>query len=165
MTRNSVWQLDAGNYQRHALHSESRAWIEKNCYIDVWLEVLHAARLEPTAVLAFTVASDFDDDQWTFYKPPHVDISELYGVGVQELNVWKPLMVTVTVYLPSCRALNANTPDAVVEPSYFNPLSSWMITTLAAPIAAPLSSVTVPVMFDVPCADNVSANTRQRIKA
>jgi hypothetical protein len=92
MSRSSVWELDAANYQRHALHSESRAWVEKNCYIDVWLEVLHAAKLEPTAALAFTVASDFDGDQWTFYKPPHVDLNVLYGVSVQELNVWKPIL-------------------------------------------------------------------------
>lgn len=92
MSRASVWGLDAATYQRHTLHSESQAWVEKNCYIDVWLEVLHAAKLEPTAVLAFTLASDFDGDQWTFYKPPHLDINALYGIGVQELNVWKPIL-------------------------------------------------------------------------
>jgi len=92
MSRTSVWGLDAANYTRHALHSESSAWVEKNCYVDVWLEVLHAAKLEPTAMLAFTLASDFDGDQWTFYKPPHVDLNVLYGVGVQELNVWKPIL-------------------------------------------------------------------------
>ncbi|MEO7035160.1 MAG: DUF1839 family protein [Polyangiaceae bacterium] len=92
MSRHSVWELDAANYQRHALHAESRTWVEKNCYVDVWLEVLHAAKLDPTAVLAFTLASDFDGDQWTFYKPPHVDLNVLYGIGVQELNVWKTIL-------------------------------------------------------------------------
>ncbi|HEY1532857.1 MAG TPA: DUF1839 family protein [Polyangiaceae bacterium] len=92
MSRSTALGLDTASYQRHALHAESRAWVEKNCYIDVWLEVLHAAKLDPTAALAFTVASDFDGDQWTFYKPPHVDLSVLYGVGVQELNVWKPIL-------------------------------------------------------------------------
>ncbi len=92
MSRSSVWGLDAANYQRHALHAESRTWVEKNCYVDVWLEVLHAAKLEPTAVLPFTLASDFDGDQWTFYKPPHVDLNVLYGIGVQELNVWKSIL-------------------------------------------------------------------------
>ncbi len=92
MSRSTALGLDAASYQRHALHAESRAWVEKNCYIDVWLEVLHAAKLDPTAALAFTVASDFDGDQWTFYKPPHVDLSVLYGVSVQELNVWKPIL-------------------------------------------------------------------------
>ncbi len=92
MSQSSVWGLNAAGYQRHALHADARAWVEKNCYIDVWIEVLHAAKLDPTASLAFTVASDFDGDQWTFYKPPHVDLSVLYGVAVQELNVWKPLL-------------------------------------------------------------------------
>lgn len=92
VSRASVWQLDPANYQRHALHGESRTWVEKNCYIDVWLEVLHAAKLEPTAILPFTLASDFDGDQWTFYKPPHVELNALYGVSVQELNVWKTIL-------------------------------------------------------------------------
>ena len=92
MTGVSVWGLDAAHYQRHTLHAESQTWVEKNCYIDVWIEVLHAANLDPTPALAFTLASDFDGDQWTFYKPPHVDLTDLYGVGVQELNVWKPLL-------------------------------------------------------------------------
>lgn len=92
MSRTSVWGLDANTYQRHSLHSESRAWVEKNCYIDVWLEVLHAAQLDPTPSLAFTLALDFDGEQWTFYKPSHVDLNVLYGLTVHELNVWKPLV-------------------------------------------------------------------------
>ena len=92
VSRASVWGLDAASYQRHPLHDESRAWIEKNCYIDVWLEVLHTAKLDPTPSLAFTLASDFDGEQFTFYKPSHDDLNVLYGVTVQEINVWKPLL-------------------------------------------------------------------------
>ena len=92
MSRTSVWGLDPATYQRHSLHHESRAWVEKNCYVDVWLEVLHAAKLDPTPALAFTLASDFDGEQWTFYKPAHTDLHALFGVGVQELNAWKPLL-------------------------------------------------------------------------
>ena len=92
MRKASLWGLDAASYRRHTLHADSQAWVEKNCYIDVWIEILHAAKLDPTPALAFTLASDFDGDQWTFYKPPHVDLSVLYGVAVQELNMWKPLL-------------------------------------------------------------------------
>ena len=92
MSRTSVWNLDAATYQRHSLHAETRAWVEKNCYVDVWLEVLHAAKLDPTPMLAFTLALDFDGEQWTFYKPSHVDMNVLYGLTVHELNVWKPLV-------------------------------------------------------------------------
>jgi hypothetical protein len=92
MTRASVWGLDPAKYERHALHGESSAWVEKNCYIDLWIELLHAAKLEPTAMLGFTLAGDFDGEQWTFYKPPHLDILNLYGVDVQEMSVFKPLL-------------------------------------------------------------------------
>jgi Domain of unknown function (DUF1839) len=84
--------LDPGRYQRHSLHAAERIWVEKNCYIDVWIELLHALGLEPTAMLAFTTAIDFEGDQWTFFKPPHEDLRLLYGVDVQELYVWRPLI-------------------------------------------------------------------------
>ena len=48
-----------------------RAWLEKNCYVDLWIEFLHTLGLEPLAMLPFTVAVDFEGDQWTFFKPPH----------------------------------------------------------------------------------------------
>ncbi len=92
MSKVSVWNLDAQNYARHALHGDSAVWVEKNCYIDVWIEALHAAGLEPLAVLPFTFATDFDGDQWTFFKPAHTDINDLYGVSVQELNVYKTIL-------------------------------------------------------------------------
>lgn len=84
--------LDATAYQRHTLHADDRDWVEKNCYIDIWIEVLHAHGLDPMAVLPFTLAVDFEQDQWTFFKPPHVDLWQLYGVDVQELTVWRPLI-------------------------------------------------------------------------
>lgn len=84
--------LDAATYQRHALHGDDAVWVEKNCYGDLWVEVLHALGLEPLASLAYTLAVDFEDDQWTFFKPPHADLRELYGVDVQELTLWRPLL-------------------------------------------------------------------------
>ena len=84
-------QLDAASYQRSTLHAEDRVWVEKNCYVDIWIEVLHALRLDPLPILPFTLAIDFEGDQWTFFKPPHGELYELYGLDVQELNVWRPL--------------------------------------------------------------------------
>jgi hypothetical protein len=84
--------LDPATYKRHALHADDRVWIEKNCYVDIWIEVIHALGLNPLAILPFTLAIDFEDDQWTFYKPPHDELRELYGIDVQELNVWRPLV-------------------------------------------------------------------------
>lgn len=84
--------ITLASYQPHALHGAERDWSETNCYIDVWIEVLHAQGLNPLACLAMVFANDFDGDQWTFYKPPHEDLFELYGIDVQELNVWRGLL-------------------------------------------------------------------------
>jgi hypothetical protein len=93
MTRVAVLpDLDPARYERHLLHAEDRVWVEKNCYIDVWIEVVHALGLDPMAMLPFVIAVDFVGGQWTFYKPSHGEIYDLYGLEVNELNVWRPLV-------------------------------------------------------------------------
>ncbi len=87
-----VLELDAASYTRHALHADDRQWIEKNCYWDVWIETVHALGCDPTAMSACVVALDFEGDQWTFFKPPHDELRELYGLDIQELNCWRPLV-------------------------------------------------------------------------
>jgi hypothetical protein len=84
-----IWPLDPKTYVAHALHREERAWPEANCYVDLWIEVLHAAGFDPVPAMAFTLASDFEGDQWTFFKFPLGDLYELYGVDTQELSIWK----------------------------------------------------------------------------
>jgi hypothetical protein len=88
----SLLSLDPASYQRHALHRGERAWLETNCYADLWIEVLAAYGFDPHAGLAFTLASGFEGDQWLFFKPPAAELEELYGVDVQELNIWRPLL-------------------------------------------------------------------------
>jgi hypothetical protein len=88
----NVLDLDAANYRRHMLHADDRVWVEKNCYVDVWIELVHALGCEPLAMLGFVVAIDFEGDQWTFFKPPHDELRDLYGIDVQELNCWRPLL-------------------------------------------------------------------------
>lgn len=87
-----VLPLDARAYTRHSLHAEDRVWIEKNCYVDIWIETVHAVGCEPMAMLPFVVALDFEGDQWTFFKPKHDELWDLYGIDVQELNCWRPLL-------------------------------------------------------------------------
>jgi len=87
-----VAQVRAGGYRRHAIHGDERTWIETNCYTDLVVEMLHALGHEPLAMLAYTVAIDFEGDQWTFFKPPTGDLLELYGVDVQELAIWRPVL-------------------------------------------------------------------------
>lgn len=84
--------LSASTYLPHAMHTEQAVWQEKNCYVDIWIELLHALKLEPAAAMAFALTADFEGDHWTFFKPPHPDLRALYGIDVQELNVWRPLI-------------------------------------------------------------------------
>ena len=80
------------HYRSHVLHTGDRAWLETNCYVDLWIEVVHALGLEPRAALPFTLALDFEGDQWLFYKQPTSDLYDLYGIDVQELAIWRPLL-------------------------------------------------------------------------
>lgn len=87
----------------HALHAMDRVWPEKNCYVDLWIELLHARGLEPEACLSGTLAVDFVGDQWTFFKPPLAELRGLYGIDVQELTVWQPLVVHALEHLGAGR--------------------------------------------------------------
>ncbi len=84
-------RLDPGSYRPHALHGPDRQWQETNCYIDLWIEILHAIGLEPEAALGFTVTQDFEGDQFTFFKFLPEDLEALFGLGVQELAVYEGL--------------------------------------------------------------------------
>lgn len=92
MSSVKVLDLDPNHYPRSSLHAEDRVWVEKNCYVDIWIEVIHALKLDPIAVMPFTLAVDFEGDQWTFFKPPHDELRELYGIDVQEMTVWRTLL-------------------------------------------------------------------------
>jgi hypothetical protein len=87
-----VAALDAATYRRHPIHGENRTWAQTNCYTDLVVEMLHGLGHEPLAVLAYTLAIDFEGDQWTFFKPPHTEVESLYGVDIQELALWRPLV-------------------------------------------------------------------------
>lgn len=100
-------QLDPSSYACNPLHSEDCIWLEKNCYVDVWIEVVNALGLDPRAVMPFTLAADFLGDQWVFFKPQHDDLYELYGIGVQELTVWKPLLEHAQEHLSAGRLISA----------------------------------------------------------
>ena len=86
-----VAALDPTTFERHRIHTSERDWAETNCYTDVMIEMLHGFGFEPSAMLAFTLAVDFEGDQWTFFKPPHADLLALYGFDIEELALWRPL--------------------------------------------------------------------------
>ncbi|MEY2458954.1 MAG: hypothetical protein QOG30_784 [Acidimicrobiaceae bacterium] len=83
--------IDASTYEPHRLHSGERVWTETNCYVDLWIELLHALDLDPLAACAFTLRTDFEGDQWTFFKFPLEDLRVLYGIDVYEMNAWQPI--------------------------------------------------------------------------
>jgi hypothetical protein len=100
---NAFAPLDARTYARHELHGPGRAWTESNCYIDVWIEILHSLGLDPYACLPHVLPVDFEADQWTFFKPSHDDLFALYGLDVHELNVWRPLIENVRTQIAAGR--------------------------------------------------------------
>ena len=97
--------LDPQTYVRHRLHTQEREWAETNCYVDVWIEVLHAKGLEPIAALPFTLGIDFEGDQWTFFKYQLADLYDLYALDVQELAIYRPLTAHIEEQLSLGRTL------------------------------------------------------------
>ncbi len=98
-----VLDLRAGDYRPHPLHGPDQVWSETNCYVDLWIEVLHALGYDPVAGLAFTLSGDFEDPQWTFLKPPPDDLRRLWGIEVAEANLWRPLIDVAEEHLGSGR--------------------------------------------------------------
>jgi hypothetical protein len=79
------------SFRPHPLHGPDRVWTETNCYIDLWIEILHALGLPPEAALGFAAAQDFEGDQFTFTKFPLEDLETLYGLKAQELAIYEPV--------------------------------------------------------------------------
>jgi hypothetical protein len=90
---------DLESYRPHPLHLGERDWTETNCYVDAWIEVLHALGLEPLAAAAFTLSADFEDPQWSLFKFPLADLRVVFGVEVSELHLWRPVVEQVSEQL------------------------------------------------------------------
>ncbi|MBB4066389.1 DUF1839 family protein [Gellertiella hungarica] len=80
--------LDPATYRPHALHSSERMWPETNCYVDLWIEAVHALGGSPEAMMGFTLTQDFEGDQFTFFKVPLEDLEALYGIRATELAIF-----------------------------------------------------------------------------
>ena len=80
--------LSSTSWTPHALHAPDRIWLETNCYVDVWAELLPALGHPAEAALAFTVRQDFEGDHFTFFKFPLEDLEALFGLAVQELAIY-----------------------------------------------------------------------------
>ena len=74
------------SYVPHRLHAPERAYRETNCYTDILIELLHARGFEPLAALGHLVRTDFEGDQFTFFKMPPADVEALYGIDIHEMQ-------------------------------------------------------------------------------
>jgi hypothetical protein len=87
----SLLGLDPDTYRAHRLHEADRDYPETNCYTDILIELVHARGHEPIAALGGTVRTDFEGDQWTFFKPERQDLERLFGIDIHEMQLYRPL--------------------------------------------------------------------------
>ncbi|HVW08689.1 MAG TPA: DUF1839 family protein [Bryobacteraceae bacterium] len=85
----SLFGLDPRTYKPAALHDPDRTFPQTNCYVDLWIELLHAQGIPPASAMAFCCRSDFEGDQWTFFKPPPEELLRLYGIDVHEMQLYR----------------------------------------------------------------------------
>lgn len=101
----SLFGLDPATHVPHALHGPRRDYPEANCYADVLIELLHARGDEPLAALGGTLRTDFEGDQFTFFKPAHTDLEVLFGLDVHEMQPHRGLPVQAAEQLAAGRAI------------------------------------------------------------
>ena len=106
--RIEVLGIDPARYVPHPLHTAEHEWTETNCYVDLWIEMLHALGLDPVAGAAFSLSSDFEGDQWAMFKFPTADLRTLFGLEVAELNVWRPVVDHIAEQLGFGRLLTVD---------------------------------------------------------
>ena len=88
----AIPSLDPQTHVAHRLHGADRQWLETNCSVDLWIELLHALGREPLAVLGVTARLDFEGDQFTFFKLPPGEVEALTGVELCELSLYDELI-------------------------------------------------------------------------
>lgn len=81
--------VQVDGYVPHPIHGADRIWTETNCYVDLWVEVLHGLGHDPIPAAACAFSARFDGAQWTFLKFRPEDLLALYGIDVAEMNVWR----------------------------------------------------------------------------
>lgn len=90
---NDIFALQPADYLPHAvLHGIDQDFRETNCYSDLIIEIVNGLGLNPIACLGYTLAADFEGDQWTFGKPSHHDLETMYGIRIEELSLYGALI-------------------------------------------------------------------------
>ncbi len=101
----SLLGLDPATYEPHALHADDRAYPETNCYSDIVIELLHGRGDEPLAILGRSVRTDFEGDQWTFFKPDPHDLETLFGLDIHEMQPYRSLPEQIVEQIDAGRTL------------------------------------------------------------
>ena len=101
----SLLGLDPATYSASGLHDADRTFRETNCYVDIWIELLHAHGIPAESALGFAATIDFEGDQWTFFKPPPEDLLALHGMDVHEMQLYRPTTDHVTEQLRAGRTM------------------------------------------------------------
>lgn len=90
---NNIFALTPEQFQPHALlHNFEQNFRETNCYSDLVIEIVNGLGLNPIGCLGYSLAADFEGDQWTFGKPSHHDLEALYGIRIEELSLYRSLV-------------------------------------------------------------------------
>lgn len=84
-----------GAHIPHILHTSERIWTAGSSTAALWIDILHAWGFEPIAMLACTLALDFEGDQFTSFGPPIADLERLYGVTSFPLAIYDTLAAHV----------------------------------------------------------------------
>jgi Domain of unknown function (DUF1839) len=87
----SLWGLEPAGHEAHPVHRIGRTYIETNCYADVVIELLNARGDEPLAALGFIVRTDWEGDQFTYFKPPAADLDRLFGIDLHEMLPYRSI--------------------------------------------------------------------------
>ena len=88
MTELRAVRLRPGDHVPHRLHAIDRPWPETNCYLDLWIELLHTMGRDPRPLLGVAMALDWEADHFTFLKPSAADLFAATGVKMHELALW-----------------------------------------------------------------------------
>ena len=91
--------LRADDHVAHDLHSADRPWPETNCYLDLWIELLHAMGRDPQPLLGLAVALDWEADHFTFLKPNSANLLTAAGVTMHEMALWDDTAAHVAAQL------------------------------------------------------------------
>jgi hypothetical protein len=101
----SLFGHDPATYRPHRIHAGDRNYIETNCFTDIISELLHARGDEPVASFGSFVRMDFENDQWTFFKPLAADLELLYGVDIHEVQPYRPIPQQVEEVIAAGRTM------------------------------------------------------------